>query len=132
VSEAFHFAGGPFNQTAENSRIKGRDPQDRPYHTFASFEDPDGNRWLLQEVKTRLPGREWPVPQVQTTDSAALSEFLLDAAKQHDRYEKTHGEHRWSDWYAAYVGARQNGSDDEQATAVANRHMEETLHVLAL
>jgi catechol 2,3-dioxygenase-like lactoylglutathione lyase family enzyme len=50
VSEVFHLAGG---------RVPGRDPQDRSYQSYASFSDPDGNEWLLQEIKTRLPGREW-------------------------------------------------------------------------
>src|SRR5262245_55090823 len=52
VSEAFHYAGirGP--------RVPGPDPERRSYATFASFSDPDGNGWLLQEIKTRLPGRE--------------------------------------------------------------------------
>jgi catechol 2,3-dioxygenase-like lactoylglutathione lyase family enzyme len=59
VSEIFHYAGGPFNNTVENPRIKGRDPQGRSYFSFASFEDPDGNGWLLQEITERLPGREW-------------------------------------------------------------------------
>ena len=59
VSEVFHYAGGPFNNAGENPRVSRRDPEDRTYFTFASFEDPDGNGWLLQEVKTRLPGREW-------------------------------------------------------------------------
>ncbi|HEY9403381.1 MAG TPA: VOC family protein, partial [Pyrinomonadaceae bacterium] len=59
VSEVFHYAGGPFNNTGENPRVGGRDPEGRTYFSFASFEDPDGNGWLLQEVKTRLPGREW-------------------------------------------------------------------------
>ena len=59
VSEVFHYAGGPFNNTGGNPRVGGRDPQGRSYFSFASFEDPDGNGWLLQEVKTRLPGREW-------------------------------------------------------------------------
>ena len=59
VSEVFHYAGGPFNETGQNPRVEGRDPEGRTYFTFASFEDPDGNGWLLQEVKTRLPGREW-------------------------------------------------------------------------
>ena len=57
VSEVFHYAGGPFNDTGENPRVGGRDPEGRTYFTFASFEDPDGNGWLLQEIKTRLPGR---------------------------------------------------------------------------
>jgi len=59
VSEVFHYANFPFNITMENPRVSGRDPEGRTYFTFASFEDPDGNRWLLQEVKIRLPGREW-------------------------------------------------------------------------
>jgi len=59
VSEVFHYAGGPFNNAAENPCITGGDPQGRSYFSFASFEDPDGNRWLLQEIKERLPGREW-------------------------------------------------------------------------
>src|SRR4029453_3584260 len=59
VSEVFHYAGGPFNNTVENPRVPGRDPEGRSYFSFASFEDPDGNRWLLQEITTRFPGREW-------------------------------------------------------------------------
>jgi len=59
VSEVYHYAGGPFNDSVENPRVSGRDPQGRSYYSFASFEDPDGNSWLLQEVPTRLPGREW-------------------------------------------------------------------------
>jgi len=50
VSDLFHLAGG---------RVPGRDPQNRSYQTYASFSDPDGNEWLLQEIKARLPGREW-------------------------------------------------------------------------
>ena len=59
ISEIFHYAGGPFNNAVENPRVAGRDPEGRSYFSFASFEDPDGNRWLLQEITTRLPGREW-------------------------------------------------------------------------
>ena len=59
VSEIFHYAGGPFNNSMENPRVPGRHPEGRSYFSFASFEDPDGNRWQLQEIKERLPGREW-------------------------------------------------------------------------
>ena len=59
VSKVFHFAGGPFNNAVPNPRVDGLDPQGRSYSSFASFEDPDGNSWLLQEITTRLPGREW-------------------------------------------------------------------------
>jgi catechol 2,3-dioxygenase-like lactoylglutathione lyase family enzyme len=50
VSEVFHLDGG---------RVPGPDPERRSYQTYASFSDPDGNAWLLQEIKVRLPGREW-------------------------------------------------------------------------
>src|SRR5436309_15236379 len=63
VSEVFHYTGGPFNNAVENPRVAGRDPQVRPYSSLASFQDPDGNRWLLQEIKERLPGREWDQKQ---------------------------------------------------------------------
>ena len=59
VSEVFHYAGGPFNNSIANPRVAGRDPEGRSYWSFASFKDPDGNEWLLQEIKERLPGREW-------------------------------------------------------------------------
>jgi catechol 2,3-dioxygenase-like lactoylglutathione lyase family enzyme len=88
VSEIFHYAGGPFNDTGENPRIRGRDPQGRSYFSFASFEDPDGNGWLLQEIKARLPGREWESTQA---DVAPLAELLRETAEHHDPYEKTHG-----------------------------------------
>jgi catechol 2,3-dioxygenase-like lactoylglutathione lyase family enzyme len=59
VSKVFHYAAGPFNDAVANPRVTGRDPEGRSYFSFASFEDPDGNRWLLQEIKQRLPGRDW-------------------------------------------------------------------------
>jgi catechol 2,3-dioxygenase-like lactoylglutathione lyase family enzyme len=62
ASEVFHYAGGPFDNSMENPRVAGRHPEGRSYFTFASFEDPDGNRWQLQEIKERLPGREWKRP----------------------------------------------------------------------
>ena len=55
VSEVFHYAGGPFNNAVENPRVGGRDPQGRSYYSFASFEDPDGNGWLLQEIRRGFP-----------------------------------------------------------------------------
>ena len=55
VSEVFNYAGGPFNNAVENPRVAGRDPQGRSYFSFASFENPDGNRWLLQEITTAFP-----------------------------------------------------------------------------
>src|SRR5262245_61957906 len=51
VSEVFHYAGGPFNIAVENPRVSGRDPEGRSYYSFVSFEDPDGNGWLLQEIQ---------------------------------------------------------------------------------
>ena len=122
VSEVFHYAAGPYNDTVKNSRVAGRDPEGRSYFTFASFADPDGNEWLLQEITTRLPGREWK--STQATDVASLAELLHETAERHDRYEKTHAKHNWWDWYAPYLSARQNGSNPEEAAAAADRYME--------
>jgi catechol 2,3-dioxygenase-like lactoylglutathione lyase family enzyme len=128
VGEVFHYAGGPFNNTGEHPRVGGRDPEGRTYYSFASFEDPDGNGWLLQEVKARLPGREWE--SARAADDATLAGLLRETAERHDRFEKTHAEHNWWDWYAPYLSARQKGSSPEEAAAAADRHMEEVLHVL--
>jgi catechol 2,3-dioxygenase-like lactoylglutathione lyase family enzyme len=126
VSEVFHFAGGPFNTTAENPRVAGRDPEGRSYYSFASFEDPDGNGWLLQEIQTRLPGREWK----RAIDVPTLAVLLHETEEHHGHYEKTHAEHHWWDWYAPYLSARQNGNSPEDAAAEADRYMNDVLHVL--
>src|SRR5213079_3741757 len=129
VSEVFHYAGGPFNNAVENPRVGWRDPQGRSYFSFASFEDPDGNRWLLQEITTRLPGREWKSTRARTMDVATLAELLRETSEHHDHYEKTHAEHHWWDWYAPYLSARQNGSSPAEAAAAADRYMDEVFHV---
>jgi catechol 2,3-dioxygenase-like lactoylglutathione lyase family enzyme len=124
VTEVFHYAGGPFNNAVENPRVAGRDPEGRSYFSFASFGDPDGNRWLLQEITTRLPGREW-----KSMDVATLAELLRETSEHHGHYEKTHAEHHWWDWYAPYLSARQNGHNSAEAAAAADRYMEEVFHV---
>jgi catechol 2,3-dioxygenase-like lactoylglutathione lyase family enzyme len=120
VSGLFHLAGGP---------VPGPDPEGRSYQTYASFRDPDGNGWLLQEIKTRLPGREWEEP---ATNVAATAGLLRETAEHHDHYEKTHAPHNWWDWYAAYFDAREHGNTPDEAVAAANRYMDEVLHIAAL
>jgi len=127
VSDVFHFAGGPFNYAVENPQVAGRDPEGRSYFSFASFEDPDGNRWVLQEITSRLPGREWK--STPTMEVATLAELLHETEQHHGHYEKTHAEHHWWDWYAPYLSARQNGASSDEAVAVADRSMEERFHV---
>ena len=129
VSEVFHYTGGPFNNAVKNSRVGGRDPQGRSYFSFASFQDPDGNGWLLQEIKERLPGREWKERRGQAMDVATFAELLRETAEHHDHYEKTHAEHHWWDWYAPYLNARQNGSRPAEAAAAADHYMAEVKHV---
>jgi catechol 2,3-dioxygenase-like lactoylglutathione lyase family enzyme len=123
VSEVFHFAAGPFNNTVKNPRAGGPDPERRSYFSFASFADPDGNEWLLQEITTRLPGREWK----RAIDVPTLAELLHETSEHHDHFEKTHAKHNWFDWYAPYLSARQNGSTPEEATAAADHYMERLL-----
>jgi catechol 2,3-dioxygenase-like lactoylglutathione lyase family enzyme len=125
VSDVLQYAGGPFNNTGKNPRVSGRDPQDRSYFSFASFEDPDGNGYLLQEIKTRLPGREWKSAPAGTIDIATFAELLHETEQHHGNYEKTHGKHNWWEWYAPYLSARLNGRTPEEAAAAANRYMEE-------
>ena len=57
ISPVFHDAGGVFHHAGTADRVPGRDPEGRSYASFASFTDPDGNGWLLQEITQRLPGR---------------------------------------------------------------------------
>jgi len=113
VSEAFHFTafGGP--------PVPGHDPNGRSYATYASFADPDGNTWLLQEISERLPGRG-----LSNLDVATLTELLKEAEQGHGGYEPTAPKHHWSGWYAAYIVARQQGRDPEAAAKDAAAHME--------
>ena len=122
VSEVFRFAVGPFDDSVKNSRIDGRDPEGRSYFSFASFEDPDGNSWLVQEIQTRLPGREW---SSRYNDIATLGQLLQETEQHHGNFEKTHGKHNWWDWYAPYLSARQNGNSPDEAAAAADRYVEE-------
>jgi catechol 2,3-dioxygenase-like lactoylglutathione lyase family enzyme len=126
VSEIFHYPGGVF-RAGDKARVAGRDPQGRSYFSFASFEDPDGNGWLLQEIQTRLPGRAWKSAPAAAQDVATLAALLHETAEHHDHYEKMHGKHHWWDWYAPYLSARQNGSSPEEAAAAADRYMEDIL-----
>ena len=114
VSDIFHFADGPFNDAdKERTLFAGRDSEGRSYFSFASFEDPDGNGYLLQEIKTRLPGREWKSTRSMCA-TATLAELLHETEQHHGNYEKTHGAHNWWDRYAPYLSARQNGSSPEK------------------
>ena len=112
VSEVFHYAGGPFNNAVENPRVAGRDPEGRSYFSFASFEDPDGNRWLVQEITTRLPGR---IDSAATTFTSVsdLSSALRCAEAAHGEHEKRTGQRdaNWPDWYAKYMIAEQAGTE---------------------
>ena len=120
VSEVFHpgTPGAQF-QMDVGGRISGPDPNHNSYGSFATFSDPDGNGWLLQEVKTRLPGRGLSNPSVAT-----LTELLQEAEKHHSEYEPTAPKHNWPDWYAAYVVARENGKTPEEAAKEGKIHIE--------
>jgi catechol 2,3-dioxygenase-like lactoylglutathione lyase family enzyme len=120
VGEVFHFEG-PLRVTGTKGRIPGPDPEGTSYRSWASFSDPDGNGWLLQEVKTRLPGRGF-----SSLDVATLTELLRETEKHHGEYEATAPKHHWSGWYAAYIVARERGRAPEEAAKDAALHMERT------
>ena len=113
VSEVFH-PGTPGAQFAPDAsgQVHGRAPDGASYGSFATFADPDGNRWLLQEVTTRLPGR---VDAVATAYAsvADLAAGLRRAAAAHGEHEKRTGQAdaNWPDWYAAYMVAEQAGTE---------------------
>ena len=113
VSEVFH-PGAPGAQFAPDAsdHVRGRAPDGASYGSFASFADPDGNRWLLQEVTTRLPGR---VDAVATAYAsvADLAAGLRRAAAAHGKHEERTGQAdaNWPDWYAAYMAAEQAGTE---------------------
>jgi len=100
--------------------LSGPDPQRRSYGSFATLSDPDGNGWLLQEVKTRLPGRGF-----SSMDAATLTDLLREAEERHGEYEATAPKHHWSGWYAAYIVARQRGRTPEEAATDAALHMKD-------
>lgn len=117
VSEVFHFASG-LHVTGDKGRVAGRHPERRSYSSWASFSDPDGNGWLLQEVNTRLPGRGLSL------DVASLTELLRETEQRHGAYEKVAPKHHWSGWYAAYMAARVQGKTPEEAANAGALHME--------
>jgi catechol 2,3-dioxygenase-like lactoylglutathione lyase family enzyme len=124
ISEAFHDAGGVYAGPDQpylfgRLRVTGPDPEHRSYRTFASFSDPDGNGWLLQEITTRLPGRG-----LSNLDVSTLTELLIETEQHHGEYEPTAPKHHWSGWYAAYIVARQDGKTPEEAAKLAKLHIE--------
>lgn len=105
ASEVFHRAG------PGQPPVSGRDPEGRSYSSYASFSDPDGNSWLLQEITHRLPGRV-DAHDTTFTSSAELAAALRRAAAAHGEHEKRTGGQRdenWPDWYAEYLVAEQAG-----------------------
>jgi catechol 2,3-dioxygenase-like lactoylglutathione lyase family enzyme len=104
VSGLFHL--GP------DGPVSGPDPERRSYLTRASFSDPDGNSWLVQEVTTRLPGR---IEAAETSFGSAsdLASALRRAAAAHGEHEKRTGEEdpNWPDWYAEYMVSEQTGTE---------------------
>jgi catechol 2,3-dioxygenase-like lactoylglutathione lyase family enzyme len=116
VSEVFHAVepGAQFVPgEAGSGRASGRADDGASYGSFATFTDPDGNNWLLQEVTTRLPGRVDP-DATEFATVTDLMEALTRAAAAHGEHEKRNGgeyDAEWPAWYAAYLVAEQSGSE---------------------
>ena len=114
VSEVFHAGtpGAQFQPNGTNGRVGGPAADHASYGSFATFSDPDGNGWLLQEVTTRLPGR---VDRAETAFASPLdlASALRRAETAHGQHEKRTGERdaNWPDWYAEYMVAEQAGKE---------------------
>jgi catechol 2,3-dioxygenase-like lactoylglutathione lyase family enzyme len=104
VGEVFHL--GP------DGPVHGPDPEHRTYRSRASFSDPDGNSWLLQEITSRLPGRIDP-GATSFGSASDLASALRRAAAAHGKHEKRIGEAdpNWPDWYAEYMVREQTGEE---------------------
>ena len=117
TSEVFHdagdvHAGGDEPYLLGRLRVSGPDPDHRSYRSYASFNDPDGNGWLLQEVTARLPGRV-DADDATFTSPAELAAALRRAAAAHGEHEKRTGQAdaNWPEWYAAYMVAENTGTE---------------------
>jgi catechol 2,3-dioxygenase-like lactoylglutathione lyase family enzyme len=114
VSEIFH--GGNEHVGPDEPylfgrvRVNGPDPARGTYRSFASFNDPDGNGWLFQEITTRLPGRV-DASDATYHSSTELAGALRRASAAHGEHEKRIGKHddNWPDWYADYMVHEQTG-----------------------
>jgi len=121
VSEVWHDDTRVFHHAGTAHRVPG---PDHSYGSWASFADPDGNGWLLQEITHRLPGR------VAVTDVSGLAALLHETSERHGAFEAVAPPHDWWDWYAAYIDARQRGTAPDQAAEIAGRYMAEVKHVV--
>ena len=117
ITEVFHDDVGVYAGTDQpylfgRRRVSGRDPEHRSYRSFASFSDPDGNGWLLQEITTRLPGRLDPAA-TSFGSARDLASALRRAEAAHGEHEKRTGkrDENWPDWYAEYMAAEQAGTE---------------------
>lgn len=118
VSDTFHGESGLYTGSDEpylfgSHRVSGPDPAHGSYRSFASFHDPDGNGWLLQEITTRLPGR---IDSGITNFASAkdLASALRRAAEAHGEHEKRTGgkyDENWPDWYAEFMVSEQSGAE---------------------
>jgi catechol 2,3-dioxygenase-like lactoylglutathione lyase family enzyme len=114
IDDVFHpgTPGAQFEPGAGNDRLSGPAPDGQSYSSFATFRDPDGNTWLLQEITTRLPGRV-DAAVTSFTSVPDLAAALRRAAAAHGEHEKRIGQadENWPDWYAAYMVAEQAGTE---------------------
>ena len=114
VSDVFHpgTPGAQFEPGGGSDRVSGPAPDRQSYSSFATFSDPDGNTWLLQEITTRLPGRV-DAAETSYASVADLSAAMRQASVAHGEHEKRIGQadENWPDWYAAYMVAAQAGTE---------------------
>jgi catechol 2,3-dioxygenase-like lactoylglutathione lyase family enzyme len=116
ISEVYHCATGTACRFKEGTgpfeRVNGLAPDRASYSSFASFSDPDGNSWILQEVTTRLAGRVDPTT-TSFTSVGDLEGALMRASTAHGQHEKRIGkaDPDWPAWYSRYMVAEQNGTE---------------------
>ena len=117
VCEIWHIEPG-------QGRLPGIDPQRRSYFSRATFADPDGNSWQLQEITSASRGGcdRWT--------SRLSHSSCTRRPMHHGAFEAVAPPHDWWDWYAAYMDARQSGRTPEESAAAAGRYMAEVKHIV--
>jgi catechol 2,3-dioxygenase-like lactoylglutathione lyase family enzyme len=121
IGDVFHPVepGAQFRPNGATGRVAGPAPDHASYRSFATFNDPDGNTWLVQEITARLPGRG-----ESSVDVPTLTDLLREAEAHHGEYEPTAPKHHWAGWYAPYIVARERGKTPEEAVRDATFHLE--------
>ena len=112
VSGVFHSGapGAQLDPEERGDRVNGPDPDHKSSNSFFTFEDPDGNSWLPQEVTGRLPGGLDPTTNsFNSAGDLAVALHRAESAQAEQEKRIDRADSDWPDWYAEYMAREQSG-----------------------